>query len=142
MSKFRHTAPDWPALIGQLGDHNMTLEAISKAVGFFITARMLAYYKAGKQPLYHRGEPLIDLWCLTLGKTREDLPRLPVRFPYRVPYAVRQRAATALPLSLFPLRLAEDAPAEPVVMPVAVVVAPVEEAKAKRKYTKRDKAVA
>jgi hypothetical protein len=90
-------------LIEDLEATGRTLSEISALLGFASSFRVLLHYKRGVQPLYHRGEPLIDLWCQVLEKQRTEVPKIPVRVPYRVPYSVRQRQEAAEVLvSVFP----------------------------------------
>jgi len=67
-------APDWASMILDLRKKQMTFAEIGKAMDSVLTERMLKHYAAGAQPAHWRGELLIKLWCVTIGKKREDLP--------------------------------------------------------------------
>lgn len=79
-------APDWPLLLDQLThDAGMQWTQIARAMGLsMLTESMLRSYRAGVQPMYWRGDAIVELWCQKLGKTRKELPMAPVTRGHRM----------------------------------------------------------
>lgn len=93
--KLKHEAPDWPSMIADLEAMGHTCAVICAAMGFGTNDSIIRHYKRGSQPMYHRGEPLIAFWCQEMGKQIADVPRSPVRKPYRVPNSVKAQVRLA-----------------------------------------------
>ena len=64
---------DWELLIGEL----LLAHKISEVARRVGVTRPCVYacLHYSTQPLHHTGEALIELWCETTGRTRNQLPR-------------------------------------------------------------------
>lgn len=78
-------------MISDLEGKGHNSSTICKAMGFGTSESIIRHYKRGVQPMYHRGEPLIAFWCQEMVKQLSEVPRIPVRKPYRVPSSVRAK---------------------------------------------------
>lgn len=96
--------PDWGQLIDDLLSDGVTQREIAKAMGVDVNDRMLRHYRAGVQPIFHRGTAIVDLWCRTRGKTAADIVMVPFVRGHRVP---NNREVSQAP------RLAGDLPSFP-----------------------------
>jgi hypothetical protein len=85
----KQTAPDWATVIQQIVASGMTEHDISKQPGVALSLKAVRYLATGVQPLFHRGEALVVLWCLRTGKARGEIPLAPVLRGHRM---ARQRA--------------------------------------------------
>lgn len=78
-------------MISDLEGKGHNSSTICQAMGFGTSESIIRHYKRGVQPMYHRGEPLIAFWCQEMVKQLSEVPRIPVRKPYRVPSSVRAK---------------------------------------------------
>ena len=86
------TTPDWFAVITDLIYAKVSMRDVSRRLDLRTQESLLRHYRAGGQPTYFRGEALVKLWCETLGKTPDELPRKPYIKGHRVESARRSRA--------------------------------------------------
>lgn len=77
-------APDWGLMIEDLISAGVSQADIGKAMGVDLTDRMLRHYRAGVQPAFHRGDAVVELWCKTRKKKRDDVPMIPITRGHRV----------------------------------------------------------
>ena len=119
MKRYHQQTPDWAAMIAQMCERGLTYSDIGKATSSMLTHRMVRHYATGVQPLYWRGEQMIELWCATLKLKRENLPMADIVRGHRADR--REHVVTPV--------LRGDLPQWP---PADVV-----EVKPKRKYTRR-----
>lgn len=69
------TAPDWPQIIAQIVATGMTELEIAKQPGVALTLKAIRYLaQEGRQPIFHRGECLVLLWCARTGNRRDAVP--------------------------------------------------------------------
>lgn len=64
----------WGQLLDDLLAKGLTTREIGGAMGFELSTRMVEFYRRGVQPLHWRGEALLNLWCATMKKQREQAP--------------------------------------------------------------------
>lgn len=71
----KQTAPDWPRIIAQIVATGMTELEIAKQPGVALTLKAIRYLaQEGRQPIFHRGECLVLLWCARTGNERATIP--------------------------------------------------------------------
>lgn len=70
----RAQTPDWANIITAIIATGMTESDISRSPGIGVSIKAIRYLASGVQPLYHRGNALVDLWCVRTGLAREALP--------------------------------------------------------------------
>lgn len=71
----KQNAPDWAAVIQQIVATGMTELEISQQPGVDVSLKAVRYLSQGRQPIFHRGDALVVIWCQRTGKTREEIPR-------------------------------------------------------------------
>jgi hypothetical protein len=64
---------DWYRLLWDLIQRGHSIADVSKQAG--IAESTVKGYLRGSHPPHWRGEVLIELWCLSCRKGRDDLPR-------------------------------------------------------------------
>lgn len=77
-------APDWFRIITDLIYAGMSMSEIGRAVDAQMSKQLLNNYRAGGQPTYVRGEALVRMWCETIGRTADQIPRAPYTRGHRV----------------------------------------------------------
>lgn len=66
---------DWFQLITDLMQAGIPMRRIGETMGFAqLTGQMLRHYRAGVEPLHWRGEALVEFWCKTTARPREERP--------------------------------------------------------------------
>jgi hypothetical protein len=80
----KQTAPDWPTVIEQIVATGMTELEISKQPGVALSLKAVRYLATGVQPLFHRGDALVRIWCDRTGNPREAIPLAPVLRGHRM----------------------------------------------------------
>lgn len=74
MTRTNNQAPDWAAIIAAIIATGMSEGDIARAPGVCVSIKAVRYLASGVQPLYHRGNALVDLWCVRTGLGRDELP--------------------------------------------------------------------
>lgn len=77
-------SPDWFAIITDLIYAGVPMKEIARRLDLGMSGQLLRHYRAGGQPLYVRGEALIQFWADQMGKSVLDLPRKPFVRGHRV----------------------------------------------------------
>lgn len=80
----KQTAPDWAAVIQQIVATGLTELEISKQPGVSLSLKAVRYLATGVQPLFHRGDALVRIWCERTGQARELIPTAPVLRGHRM----------------------------------------------------------
>lgn len=105
----KQTAPDWPAVIAQIVDTGMTELEISRQADVALSLKAVRYLATGVQPLYHRGDALVRIWCERTGRPRDEVPTAPVLRGHRM-----KRAAADLSPKMRNVQLLMEAIKPPV----------------------------
>jgi hypothetical protein len=78
------TAPNWFRIISDLIYVGIPMKELSRQVDAQMSEALIRHYRSGGQPTYVRGEALIRMWCNTLNKEPNDVPRQPWYPPNRI----------------------------------------------------------
>lgn len=78
------TAPDWAIVIEQIKATGLSEHEIAQARGVSLSVKAVRYLATGVQPLFHRGDALVGLWCERTGSSREQVPMAPVHRGHRM----------------------------------------------------------
>ncbi len=82
----KQRAPDWPEIIAGLVAAGMTAIEIGKHPSVGLSLRAVVYLQnrdRGQQPMYHRGEGILQLWCERTGQPRNEVPMCDVTRGHR-----------------------------------------------------------
>lgn len=78
------TTYDWAAMLEHINGSGMSDDQIRRELGGVLTKRMVGKYRGGVQPLYYRGNLMLDLWCRVTGKAPDLAPLAEVVRGHRV----------------------------------------------------------
>jgi hypothetical protein len=65
-------APDWAIVIANIVATGLTEADVASRAE--VSNKAIRYLARGVQPLFHRGNALVDLWCECTGRSRDELP--------------------------------------------------------------------
>ncbi|HEX7639836.1 MAG TPA: hypothetical protein VF457_15675 [Burkholderiaceae bacterium] len=65
-------APDWAIVIADIVATGLTESDVAQRAE--VSNKAIRYLARGVQPLFHRGDALVELWCAVTRKARAELP--------------------------------------------------------------------
>ena len=111
-----YRVPDWGKIIADLQAAGLTSGDIAREIGMsMVTDRMIRQYAAGVQPLYHRGDRLLNFWMVRLERKAADVPMTAMIRGHRVARRPSSMGPTFTNIPQWPVRQVEPQPAVSVI---------------------------